>query len=399
MPVEITLVRHAETEANAAGIWQGHGDHPLSAQGRSQAAALGRRLQGRTFDLVIASDLPRAVETAALAGFDAKPDPSWREIDIGVWEGLTRAEVHERFPEEIAGVRTGQPVKMGGAESWADLGRRIKAAFAAMVADASDGSRILVVTHGGVIHAALASQLRFTNRSAPWPIDRVRNTGITEMAVDQGNFRLVSFNDGRHLGDDLDLGVALFRHAESEANASGRWHGITDGPLTERGRRQAADLGHHHRGVTRIYASPLERARATAEAFASIRGLPVETLIELIEVDFGSWEGLTPHEIAERHPEDWAAVFDGGEDRPRGGTGDTFTAVGERLAGVIDRMERLHPRERVALFSHGGAIWSLTARVLGLTWSNWRSLAMPSNTSVSHVRIDSGRQVLVDYNL
>jgi broad specificity phosphatase PhoE len=397
MPVEITLVRHAETEANASGIWQGHGDHPLSAVGRGQAEALGRRLADREFDLVVASDLPRAVETGALAGFEVKPDPAWREIDIGLWEGLTRAEVHERFPEEIAGVGAGEPVKMGGAESWEDLRARVEVSFRDLVADSPDGSRVLVVTHGGVIHSVLASQMRF--RRAPWPIGRVRNTGITEIAVDQGNLRLVSFNDRRHLGDDLDVGVALFRHAESEANASGRWHGVTDGPLTARGRDQAADLGRHHRGVTRIYASPLERARATAEAFAEIRGLPVETLAALIEVDFGSWEGLTPHEIAERHPEDWAAIFDGGEDRPRGGTGETFAAVGERLAGVIDRMERLHPGERVALFSHGGAIWSVAARVLGLGWSSWRSLAMPANTSVSHIRVDDGRQMLMDYNV
>jgi broad specificity phosphatase PhoE len=397
--IEITIVRHAQTEANAAGIWQGHGDHPLSTLGRSQAEALGRRLRDREFDLVVASDLPRAIETAAIAGFDAKPDAAWREIDIGIWEGLTRDEVHERFPEEISGVRAGQPVKMGGGESWQDLGQRIQGSFLELVADTPDGSRVLVVTHGGVIHAVLASQMRFPERGTPWPIERVRNTGITEVAVDNGHFRLVSFNDGKHLGDSSDVGVALFRHAESEANASGHWHGVTDGPLTARGRRQAADLGRHHPGVTRVYASPLERARATAEAFATARGLPVEIMTDLIEVDFGAWEGLTPHEIAEQHPEDWSAIFDGGEDRPRGGTGDTFEAVGERLAAVIDRMETQHPRDRVALFSHGGAIWSLAARVLGLGWSNWRSLAMPANTSVSHVRLESGRQMLVDYNV
>lgn len=396
--IEITLVRHAETEANAAGIWQGQGDHPLSSLGRGQAEAVGRRLREREFDLVVASDLPRAVETATIAGFDAKPDSAWREIDIGVWEGLTREEVHERFPDEMAGIRTGKPVRMGGGESWDDLRRRTEVAFIRLIEDTPDGSRVLIITHGGVIHSVLASQMRFL-RGAPWPIDRVRNTGLTEVAVEHGDFRLKTFNDRRHLGDDLDVGVALFRHAESAANASGQWHGVTDGPLTARGRQQAADLGRHHWSVTRIYASPLERARATAEAFAEVRGLPVETLAELIEVDFGAWEGLTPHEIAERHPEDWAAIFDGGEDRPRGGTGDTFAAVGARMAAVIDRMEAFHPHERVALFSHGGAIWSVAARVLGLGWSSWRSLAMPANTSASHIRGENGRQVLVDYNV
>lgn len=399
MPIEVTLIRHAETDANASGVWQGHGGHGLSSRGRRQAKALGRRLQDREFDLVIASDLPRAVETAELAGFDAKPDPAWREIDIGVWEGMTRDEVHERYPHEIAAVRSGKPVKMGGGESWFDLGARIQSTFDQLVADAPDGARILVVTHGGVVHSVIAGHMSFRDRGVPWPIDRVRNTGITEVTVDGGSFRLISYNDRRHLDDDGAGAVALIRHAESEANAAGRWHGVSDGPLTARGRDQAAALGARYAGVTRVYSSPLERARATAEAFAGVHDLPVSVLDELIEVDFGVWEGLTPHEIAERHPEDWARVFESGEDIPRGGTGDTFEAVGQRVAAVIERMHSTHPGERVALFSHGGAIWSLTARVLGLTWSDWRNLAMPANTSVSHFRVESGRQVLVDYNI
>lgn len=399
MAVRITLVRHAETDANASGIWQGHGGHGLSARGRLQAEALGRRLADRPFDLVIASDLPRAIETAEIAGFDAKPDPAWREIDIGAWEGLTRDEVHDRFPDEIAAVRSGQPVKMGGGESWHDLGERINNTFGALVEEAPEDARILVISHGGVVHSVIAGQMRFRDRRAPWPIDRIRNTAITELSVEDDSFRLASFNDRTHFEDGDAIGIALIRHAESEANAAGRWHGVTDGPLTRLGRSQAEGLGRRYSGVTRVYSSPLERARATAAAFAGVHGLPVEVLDELIEVDFGAWEGLTPHEIAERHPEDWARVFESGEDIPRGGTGDTFEAVGLRLAGVIERMDTSHPGERVALFSHGGAIWSLAARVLGLTWSYWRNLAMPSNTSVSHFRVESGRQLLVDYNV
>ena len=399
MPIHVTLVRHAETDANASGIWQGHGGHGLSDRGRLQAEALGRRLADRDFDQVVASDLPRAIETAELAGLEAKPDPAWREIDIGAWEGLTRDEVHRRYPDEIAAVRAGEPVKMGGGESWHDLGRRIGETFASLIDDAPDGARILVVTHGGVVHAVLAGRLGFRGRRAPWPIDRVRNTGITEVSIEDGEFHLASFNDRSHFVGETPPGIALIRHAESEANAAGRWHGVTDGPLTARGREQAEALGRRYSGVTRVYTSPLERARATAEAFAGVHGLGVEVLDELIEVDFGDWEDLTPHEIAEHHPEDWSRVFESGEDIPRGGSGDTFEEVGDRLAAVVDRMTAAHPGERVALFSHGGAIWALAARVLGLGWADWRTLGVPSNTSVSHVRGDSGRHVLVDYNI
>ena len=125
MSIEVTFVRHGETDANADGVWQGHGEHLLSARGEEQARALGRRLAGKEFDVVLASDLARTLQTAELAGLNATPDPAWREIDIGRWQGLTRAEVHELFPDESIALREGKPVRMGGAESWDDFSARV----------------------------------------------------------------------------------------------------------------------------------------------------------------------------------------------------------------------------------------------------------------------------------
>ena len=83
MPLTITLVRHARSEANAAGIWQGQGDAVLAPEGRDQARSLGDRLAGRRFDVVISSDLSRTVETAALSGHgDPQLLREWRERDI-----------------------------------------------------------------------------------------------------------------------------------------------------------------------------------------------------------------------------------------------------------------------------------------------------------------------------
>lgn len=79
MSIEITFVRHGETDANAAAIWQGQGDAALSATGRDQARALRERLEGIEYDLVLSSDLVRTLETAELAGLDPKPDPAWRD--------------------------------------------------------------------------------------------------------------------------------------------------------------------------------------------------------------------------------------------------------------------------------------------------------------------------------
>jgi len=126
LSIEITFVRHGETDANAASIWQGQGDAALSEVGREQAVALKGRLEAKEFDAVLSSDLRRTMQTSELAGLEPMSDSSWREMDIGAWEGLSRTEVQERFPDEIARLRSGdRDVAMGGGESWVEFGHRV----------------------------------------------------------------------------------------------------------------------------------------------------------------------------------------------------------------------------------------------------------------------------------
>ena len=400
--IEITLVRHAETTANVRGTWQGHSDAALSEHGRTQAAALGARFAGRRFDVVVASDLQRAMETAAAAGFDARPDRRWRELDIGRWEGLTHQQVRERYPDEIARIDAGEPLRLGGGESWPELTDRVGRALGDLVDQVSDGAKVLVVTHGGVVHAAVEAGFSLVGHDLTGDGSRglggLRNASVTEAVAGEGGFHLRVFNDVTHLDADEGPAIALIRHGESEANVSGKWHGRTDGPLSERGRSQAAALGKRCRTLNLVFASPLERARATAEALAVPNGLPVSIRHDLAEIDFGEWEDLTFSEISARHPEEWSAVFEHGHDLPRGRTGETFAGAGARLGAVIDEVAARHPGDRVALVSHGGLIWAATARILGIPWRAWRSLSIPTNASLSHVRVEEGRPVLVDYN-
>ncbi|MDH3518695.1 MAG: histidine phosphatase family protein, partial [Acidimicrobiia bacterium] len=113
MTLTITLVRHGESEANAAGLWQGQGDAVLSLDGREQAAALGRRLDRSRYERVISSDLVRAAGTASLAGFDPELLESWRETDLGMWDGLTFDEVRGGFIDDLRAIRRGDDVPFG----------------------------------------------------------------------------------------------------------------------------------------------------------------------------------------------------------------------------------------------------------------------------------------------
>jgi broad specificity phosphatase PhoE len=148
---DVLILRHAESDWNAQGRWQGHADPPLSSQGRAAAVRAGTALP--TFPAVVSSDLARARETARLiacasscAGL-AWVTPLLRERTVGPWEGLTREQIELRWPGYLA--RHERP---SGYEPDDSLVRRLKAALAVLERD-FPGQRVLCVTHGGLIHA------------------------------------------------------------------------------------------------------------------------------------------------------------------------------------------------------------------------------------------------------
>ncbi len=143
---ELLLVRHAETDWNRDGRWQGHADPPLNEAGRAQARALAETLADEQVEAIYTSDLRRAAETAevlgAALGRPVTPDSDLREIDVGSWSGLTREEVTERFPDW----------ETHDGESLEDLQARVVGAVRRIAERHPDG-QVLIVTHGGSIRS------------------------------------------------------------------------------------------------------------------------------------------------------------------------------------------------------------------------------------------------------
>jgi broad specificity phosphatase PhoE len=196
--IRITLVRHGQSEANLVQRWQGQGDSPLSALGREQAKRLGQRLIRRHFSRVVASDLQRAADTARATGRDFSKNPALREFDVGSWEGLTREEVEARFPEEMARLKQGEDIPLGGGESYGAFSQRIDGAFQRLRAELEPGDHALIVCHGGVIATLLAGLLGL-RAARSWTLARVANTSITELSLSARGARLHVFNDTLHL--------------------------------------------------------------------------------------------------------------------------------------------------------------------------------------------------------
>ena len=156
----VLLIRHALSEWNVAGRWQGQADPPLSEEGRAQARAAAGR--AGVFDLAVTSDLERAVETAAILAPDVPHvvEPDLRELDVGEWSGRTWAEIETGWGEELARFQAGRSESAPGGEPRADFDRRVaRAARRVCEAVAEAGAaRTLVVAHGGVVRALARMQ-------------------------------------------------------------------------------------------------------------------------------------------------------------------------------------------------------------------------------------------------
>ena len=148
---DILLLRHAESEWNQEGRWQGRADPALSAEGRAAAVRAGGLLS--PFPTIVSSDLARARDTARLiAGASTGNRLAWvtpllAERTVGPWQGLTRVQIELRWPGYLA--RGERPP--GFEEDDSVLGR-LRAALAVLERDFRE-DRVLCVTHGGLIHA------------------------------------------------------------------------------------------------------------------------------------------------------------------------------------------------------------------------------------------------------
>lgn len=169
--------------------------------------------------------------------------------------------------------------------------------------------------------------------------------------------------------------VLLWRHARTAYNSQARLQGQIDIPLDEVGhwqaRTAAARLAARHRPV-RIVASDLSRAVQTAEYLGRAADVTVELDERLRERAFGVWEGMTGHEIEAGWPEEYRVWRHQGD--PEGVGAESRAAVAERvLAGVLDQVERTGDTGTLVIVSHGAAIGSVVAAMLGQE-PTWRGI-------------------------
>jgi broad specificity phosphatase PhoE len=191
--------RHGNTDWNATHRVQGQTDVPLNALGRQQAVDAAELLVKMRPDVIVASDLHRAADTAAalatLTGLTVTYDKRLRERFFGAWQGLTMAEVADRYPQEYARWTAGQEVG-GDVESLHDLGARVAAALQAAATLAPPGGTVVVATHGAAARQGIGHLLE-------WPLATLRtlralqNCHWVELTHDkQRGWQVAAYNVG-----------------------------------------------------------------------------------------------------------------------------------------------------------------------------------------------------------
>jgi 2,3-bisphosphoglycerate-dependent phosphoglycerate mutase len=201
MTTRFIVVRHGETQWNVESRIQGHGDSPLTADGVAQAEAIAERLAEERFDVLIASDLGRARQTAERiarrCGHRVVADPRLRERCFGVGEGLTYGELDVQWPDVFSRVRETDPdFVIPGGESRRQFHERVRDAFHALAME-HDARRVAVVAHGGVL-AALYRLIHGIPVAKPHPIPIV-NASYNALAFEAGAWSMEAWDDVAHL--------------------------------------------------------------------------------------------------------------------------------------------------------------------------------------------------------
>jgi probable phosphoglycerate mutase len=132
-PRRLVLLRHGRTAWNAERRFQGQADPPLDDVGRAQAYEVAALIAALAPDLLVSSDAVRAMQTAvpvgAIVGLDVQAEPRLRERSLGHWEGLTREEVQQKYPDEYLDWVSGRDVSRRGGETRGEVAERALAAF------------------------------------------------------------------------------------------------------------------------------------------------------------------------------------------------------------------------------------------------------------------------------
>jgi len=198
---KIFLVRHGESEWNKLKKVQGQKDIPLTEKGIEQAKLIGKRLINEGIEKIYTSDLKRAYDTASIIGkmlnIEVIPSKELREINFGIWEGLTSDIIKSKFSKEHElWLKNPEMLKVEGAESILDLQLRAMNEINKIISD-ENIDNVLIVSHSATLKTIILGLLNmdigyFKNIT-------LNNVSLSIIEFRQYNRVLTLLNDTNHL--------------------------------------------------------------------------------------------------------------------------------------------------------------------------------------------------------
>lgn len=186
------------------------------------------------------------------------------------------------------------------------------------------------------------------------------------------------------------LRLFVIRHGSTESTRERRFTGWRDVPLSEAGQREAEAVARVLAAprVAAVYASPLQRARVTAEIVAAPHGLAVKVDQEFREMSYGDWEGLTIQEVETRFPAEFATWRRAPHQLLRT-AGETLADVAKRVAHGLAALRAAHPDQTLVLVTHAVVTRLLILSALGLAPDRyWAVDASPAGITEIEYRDD-----------
>lgn len=200
--MNIYIARHGETKWNREGRMQGFKNSDLTEEGISNAKSLGESLKNIDFDYIYSSPLGRALDTAKYIRKDDSIniilDDSLKELNLGLWEGMTYEEIKEKYPTQYNNFREHPELfESQGGEKFSELIKRVEEGLSNIIKD-EDHENILIVTHTCVIKA-IAIIVKGEDVKNFWNPPFINNASLTILEVIDKEIKVLLEADVSHL--------------------------------------------------------------------------------------------------------------------------------------------------------------------------------------------------------
>lgn len=390
--IHIILIRHGRTAWNAgegqAKRFRGTINLPLADEGVAQAQATAQRLAGLPLAAVYSSPLQRAARTAQMIaephGLTAELVPDLVSMNYGQWAEQLDTDVARRWPD-LYGRWRHDPfsIQIPGGEHMAQLRSRAVAALRAILARHTEGDFIGLVSHQAVTKTLVCALAGLPDPAYWYVRQDLCNLSRFDYDPARDEFTIVGLNDTCHLDCALPAATSggtrliLIRHGQTAWNEGAgeeRFRGRTDLPLDDTGLAQARAVAKRlrHEPIAALFASPLLRTRQTIAPLAAELGLPIQAHKGLLDIDYGSLQGLTHSRAAACFP----GLYRLWRTKPtqvRFPDGGSLRDIQSGLLDLLGEMTASHRGRVIAMVGHQIVNKVLVCMLLGLELDQiWR---------------------------